>query len=94
MEPSFWLERWESNNIGFHKKEANPLLVEYVETLALPPGSRICLPLCGKTRDIAWLLSQGYPVIGIELIERPRATKAILSNLTYPRAAIPSSASN
>ena len=70
MEPSFWLERWESNNIGFHKKEANPLLVEYVETLALPPGSRICLPLCGKTRDIAWLLSQGYPVIGIELIER------------------------
>ncbi|HMW50136.1 MAG TPA: thiopurine S-methyltransferase, partial [Cellvibrionaceae bacterium] len=33
----------------------------------VPPGGRIFLPLCGKTRDIAWLLSQGYKVVGAEL---------------------------
>lgn len=27
------------------------------------------LPLCGKTRDIAWLLAKGYRVVGVELVE-------------------------
>lgn len=30
------------------------------------PG-RVFVPLCGKTRDIGWLLSQGYRVVGAEL---------------------------
>ncbi|MCU0568924.1 MAG: hypothetical protein MUF49_20285 [Oculatellaceae cyanobacterium Prado106] len=29
MDSSFWLQRWERNEIGFHKKDANPLLVKY-----------------------------------------------------------------
>ncbi|MGL5939553.1 MAG: hypothetical protein ACRC2S_04075 [Waterburya sp.] len=33
MDPSFWLQRWENNNIGFHKSEANPLLVKYLGEL-------------------------------------------------------------
>jgi len=35
----------------------------------LPAGSRVFVPLCGKTRDIAWLLLQGCNVAGIELSE-------------------------
>jgi thiopurine S-methyltransferase len=69
MDPSFWLQRWESNNIGFHKSEANPLLLKYFGELSLPENSRVFLPLCGKTLDIAWLLSMGYRVAGAELIE-------------------------
>lgn len=69
MDTSFWLERWESNRIAFHKSEANPLLVKYFKELGLAKGSRTFVPLCGKTLDIAWLLANGYRVAGAELIE-------------------------
>lgn len=69
MEASFWHERWESNQIGFHGSTENPLLVKHFQSLALNEGNRVFLPLCGKTRDIAWLLSQGYAVAGAELSE-------------------------
>lgn len=32
-------------------------------------GSRVFIPLCGKTRDLGWLLSQGHRVCGAELSE-------------------------
>lgn len=67
MEPDFWHQKWETNVIGFHKDEANPLLVSNIEALVLSTGSRVFVPLCGKTLDIAWLLSQGYRVVGAEL---------------------------
>ena len=69
MEHSFWHDRWESGRIGFHQGEPNKLLVAHFHALGLADRSRIFLPLCGKTRDIAWLLSQGYRVAGAELSE-------------------------
>jgi thiopurine S-methyltransferase len=67
MDASFWYQKWETNSIAFHGSEANPLLVRYFKALALAEGSRVFLPLCGKTLDIAWLLSHGYRVAGAEL---------------------------
>lgn len=67
MEPQFWHDRWAKNEIGFHKSEANPLLVKYFKELALAKGSRVFVPLCGKTLDIPWLLAEGYRVVGAEL---------------------------
>lgn len=67
MDAQFWHDRWASNEIGFHKSEANPLLVKYLGELPLATGSRIFLPLCGKTLDIGWLLSRGFQVAGAEL---------------------------
>lgn len=67
MDAQFWHDRWASNEIGFHKSEVNPLLVKYVNELALGKGSRVFVPLCGKTLDIFWLLSNGYCVAGAEL---------------------------
>jgi len=67
MDANFWLQKWVDNKIAFHKSEVNPLLVEHFDALALAKGSRVFLPLCGKTLDIAWLLSQGYHVVGSEL---------------------------
>ena len=69
MKPDFWHERWETNNIAFHEEKPNDLLTRYFEHLNLNKGSRIFLPLCGKTRDIGWLLSNDYRVVGIELSE-------------------------
>lgn len=69
MEASFWHQKWERGDIGFHESEVNPLLIEHFKTLNLPRGSRVFLPLCGKTRDAAWLLACGYRVAGAELSE-------------------------
>lgn len=69
MEHDFWHDRWASNQIGFHEPAANPLLLQHLPALALPQGSRLLLPLCGKTLDIAWLLAAGYRVAGAELSE-------------------------
>ncbi len=67
MDPSFWHQRWEKNEIGFHEEKPNPLLVEHFHELSIAKGRRIFVPLCGKTRDISWLLSRGYRVAGAEL---------------------------
>ncbi|MGB8700451.1 MAG: thiopurine S-methyltransferase [Thermosynechococcaceae cyanobacterium] len=67
MEASFWHQRWSNNDIAFHESEVNPLMVKYFKQLSLVNGSRIFLPLCGKTLDIPWLLSNGYRVAGAEL---------------------------
>lgn len=69
METSFWHQKWERGEIGFHQNEINPFLVEFFGTLNIAKGSRIFLPLCGKTRDIGWFLANGYRVAGAELSE-------------------------
>lgn len=69
MKASFWHQKWESNQIGFHESDVNPLLVQHIGQLNLAEGSRIFLPLCGKTLDMAWLLDKGYQVAGAELSE-------------------------
>jgi thiopurine S-methyltransferase len=69
MEADFWHSRWENMQIGFHEGAVNRMLAAHLGVLALAPHARIFLPLCGKTRDIAWLLAQGYRVAGAELSE-------------------------
>ncbi|WP_102106650.1 thiopurine S-methyltransferase [Oceaniglobus roseus] len=69
MEHAFWHERWAENRIGFHEGRANRMLTAHLADLGLAPGARIFLPLCGKTRDIPWLMAQGHPVAGAELSE-------------------------
>jgi thiopurine S-methyltransferase len=67
MDIDFWHQRWEKNEIAFHESRPHPILVAYFKELKLVEGSRVFLPLCGKTLDIAWLLSKGYRVAGAEL---------------------------
>ena len=69
MEAIFWHQKWARGEIGFHQKDINPFLLKYLEILNLPKGSRIFLPLCGKTRDFSFLLANGYQVFGAELSE-------------------------
>jgi thiopurine S-methyltransferase len=64
---NFWHQRWQNQQIGFHLQSVNPLLAGHFQALALQAGQRIFIPLCGKTLDIHWLLSQGIHVVGAEL---------------------------
>lgn len=67
MEPDFWLERWQKGQTGFHLGHPNPRLVQHHAALGAGPGSRVLVPMCGKSLDLAWLLSQGHAVVGVEL---------------------------
>jgi len=69
MQADFWHQRWQDNQIAFHEKRGNRMLVEHFGALGLAPNSRVFLPLCGKTLDIVWFLSPGYRVAGAELSE-------------------------
>lgn len=61
----FWLDRWKTGRIGFHQEGVNPKLIEFWPIL--PKGSRVLVPLCGKSNDMIWLAEQGYEVTGVEL---------------------------
>ncbi|MBQ0794487.1 thiopurine S-methyltransferase [Zhongshania sp.] len=79
MDAEFWHQRWGANEIGFHQEQGNPLLKAHFSKLNLAVGSRVFIPLCGKTKDIAWLLAQGVHVIGAELSEL--AIEALFADL-------------
>ena len=66
MKPEFWKDRWARGETGWHQDEVEPGLVAHLGGLA---PTRVLVPLCGKSLDLAWLSSQGHEVIGIELSE-------------------------
>ena len=67
MNPDFWHERWQRNEIGFHQHEINSHLQDFWGQLAVPAGGLVFVPLCGKSRDLLWLRARGYRVLGVEL---------------------------
>ena len=68
MNKEFWLRKWTDGDTGFHEPEPNPQL-RHLRTLILAKGCRVFVPLCGKSVDIGWLLSNGYRVAGAEFSE-------------------------
>ena len=48
MDKGFWQGKWQRNEIAFHEREANPLLVKYFGELNLAKGSRIFLPCAAR----------------------------------------------
>jgi thiopurine S-methyltransferase len=81
MEKEFWLERWQRDEIGFHQNETNPYLRQYWHELQLDPGSRVFVPLCGKSLDMLWLRGEGHSVLGVEL--SPVAVEAFFMENGY-----------
>ena len=69
MQPEFWHDRWDRNQIGFHLSEANPYLRRLWPSLQLAQGTRVLVPLCGKSLDLSWLAAQGFEVLGVELTQ-------------------------
>lgn len=69
IDAKFWHERWEKNEIPFHEAKPHPFLVKFFGRLGLKKGTRVFVPLCGKTLDIGWLMRQGCRVAGAELSE-------------------------
>jgi thiopurine S-methyltransferase len=81
MEPGFWHQRWQNGLTGFHQVDFNPHLVAFWERLAAPAGTRVFVPLCGKSRDLLWL-NERHPVCGVEL--SPLAVQGFLADNKLP----------
>jgi len=62
-----WRQCWRDRQADFHQESVNPLLARFWSDLDLAPGSRVFVPLCGKSLDMIWLARQGHEVIGVEL---------------------------
>lgn len=67
MDHAFWQQRWQEGRTGFHQPRVLPLLQKHWPALGLPRGSKVFVPLCGKSLDMAWLARQGHRVLGVEL---------------------------
>lgn len=77
MQHNFWHERWQQNQIGFHKHEVNPFLQRYWPRLQRNSTGRVFVPLCGKSNDLLWLRTMGHRVVGVEL--SPLAVESFFS---------------
>ena len=67
MKASFWHQRWESGQLGFHQEKVNALLSKYWPRLGLASDDAVFVPLCGKSLDMGWIRDRGHPIIGVEL---------------------------
>lgn len=67
MDREYWQKKWQAQDIRWHQPSAHPLLQTYADRLNLKKADVILVPLCGKAKDMIWLVEQGYRVIGVEL---------------------------
>jgi thiopurine S-methyltransferase len=65
MDRAYWMGRWSRGETGWHQAEPEPALVRFFGTLA---STRVFVPLCGKSLDVAWL-SARHSVLGVEWSE-------------------------
>ena len=66
MKIKFWEQRWDEGSIGFHLAEVNPYLVKYWSQMNALKGATVLVPMCGKSLDLMWFVSQDFNVLGVE----------------------------
>jgi thiopurine S-methyltransferase len=67
MDHAFWHQRWQLEQIGFHSDIVNKHLQANWPLITSAEKCRVFVPLCGKSRDMYWLRTQGCDVVGVEL---------------------------
>lgn len=67
MDPQYWQHRWHEGRTGWHQDQPTPLMLKHWPALDVAPGSRVFVPLAGKSQDMRWLAGQGHRVLGVEL---------------------------
>lgn len=88
----FWEQKWSKNQIKFHQKQINLHLQHHLNKLVTSPAENtIFVPLCGKSKDLLWLASQGLHVIGVELVEKAVLEFFTENQLQYATTRISSS---
>lgn len=79
LAPSFWDNLWQTGQAFWHQQSVNEALLSTVHRLDAIKESitssgrrpRMFVPLCGATVDMAYFISQGWDVIGLDAIQQP-----------------------
>lgn len=67
MHEDYWHQRWAEGRTGWHRHEVDRMLEKHWRSLGLASGTRVLVPLCGMSLDMAWLAGLGHGVLGVEL---------------------------
>lgn len=74
MEITFWLDRWNNNQTGFHQQKINPYLTYFYgekgPAVEQRDSLKVFVPLSGKSKDMLWLSQNNYKVFGVECSDR------------------------
>ncbi len=65
-----WRISWQEGRIGFHQDAVHDDLVAHERRFLDGGPHRVLVPLCGKTRDLDWLVQRGHEVVGVEFVEQ------------------------
>ncbi|CAL8110762.1 unnamed protein product [Orchesella dallaii] len=74
----YWENRYKKRNFEWHIEEVHPQLLKYLskltqleteETVEGSKAKKFFVPLCGKTKDIPFLLKLGFEVFAVEAID-------------------------
>ena len=63
----FWRDAWTTGCAALRARQPDNTLETHWPSLGVPAGSRVLVPLCGKSRDLAWLAAHGFSVVGVEI---------------------------
>lgn len=72
-----WLNRWDSDQIGWHQSKGHPSIDKFWQ----PSAGAVLVPLCGKTFDLLKLAEMGHQVTGVEVSEK--AARSFFSENGY-----------
>jgi len=90
MHKEFWIERWEQKQTGFHQSEINSYLQTYWHQMDIKESANILVPLCGKSKDLLWLIEQKYNVTGSEISQIAVADFFEENNIAFQKKKIDS----
>ncbi len=79
-----WIDRWDRDNIGFHRLEYNEYLIKYFDKFSEPEND-VLVPLCGKSLDLLYLRDKVNKVIGVELSSKAINSFIEENNLQYEK---------
>lgn len=75
----FWLGAWADGRVGSRANRPDNILETHWSSLKPAPGKRVLVPLCGRSRDLAWLASNGFVPVGVEI--SPIACRSFFAEL-------------
>ena len=89
MDTHFWLQVWDSNDVGFDQRRVNPhLLTTHDQTIGKEKQC-IFVPLCGQSIDLYWLWQQGHDLIAVEISAKAIETFFARYEIPYTLSATP-----
>src|SRR4051812_6106077 len=63
----FWRDAWAHGRVASRVNRPDNTLEMCWSSMKPEPRRRVLVPLCGQSRDLAWLASNGFSPVGVEI---------------------------